>query len=202
MLDSNIIRPSISDQAALIVPVFVFTTSVRTVSRRKTWSLLPRIDQTLDSLDSARYFATLDLASGYWQVELHPWGLYEFPMIPFRLTNASTTFQRSSIWSFKCCSLQMLGMPGRCRHSWANVWRTPIQLTPGAHTCPRNMSQTKGLQVSFPLVKGPFSRSHYLEWGSSMWPRKGRAGTFMLYAYLLRGYVQLPGSLRTAAASS
>ena len=31
---------------------------------------LPRIDATLDSLAGAAYFTTLDLASGYWQVEV------------------------------------------------------------------------------------------------------------------------------------
>ena len=31
---------------------------------------LPRIDATLDSLVDASYFTTLDLASGYWQVEV------------------------------------------------------------------------------------------------------------------------------------
>ncbi len=33
---------------------------------------LPRIDDTLDALSAARYFSTLDLASGYWQVEVSP----------------------------------------------------------------------------------------------------------------------------------
>ena len=31
---------------------------------------LPRIDATLDSLAGCKYFTTLDLASGYWQVAL------------------------------------------------------------------------------------------------------------------------------------
>ena len=31
---------------------------------------LPRIDDTLDLLSSAKYFTTLDLASGYWQVKM------------------------------------------------------------------------------------------------------------------------------------
>ena len=33
---------------------------------------LPGIDETLDALNGACYFSTLDLASGYWKVELHP----------------------------------------------------------------------------------------------------------------------------------
>ena len=33
---------------------------------------LPRIDDTLDMLTGKRWFSTLDLASGYWQVSLSP----------------------------------------------------------------------------------------------------------------------------------
>ena len=33
---------------------------------------LPRIDEALDVLGSARWFACLDLTSGYWQVEVAP----------------------------------------------------------------------------------------------------------------------------------
>ena len=33
---------------------------------------LPRIDDMLDQLGRAKYFTTLDLAAGYWQVKMHP----------------------------------------------------------------------------------------------------------------------------------
>ena len=66
---------------------------------------LPRIDNTLDMLAGKRWFSTLDLASGYWQVSLSPEarcktafathsGLFQFRVMPFRLCNAPVTFER------------------------------------------------------------------------------------------------------------
>ena len=67
---------------------------------------LPRIEETLDCLNGAKIFTSLDLKSGYWQVEMEegskpltaftigPLGFFECERMPFGLTNAPATFQR------------------------------------------------------------------------------------------------------------
>ena len=68
---------------------------------------LPKIEETLDHLQGARWFSSLDLQAGYWQVELEEedkpktafsvggnLGFYECNRMPFGLTNAPATFQR------------------------------------------------------------------------------------------------------------
>ncbi|GFV66106.1 retrovirus-related Pol polyprotein from transposon 17.6 [Trichonephila clavipes] len=55
---------------------------------------LPRIDDTLDCLKGAKFFSSMDLRSGYWQIEIDeaderrhllPPSLYEFKVMPFGL---------------------------------------------------------------------------------------------------------------------
>ena len=66
---------------------------------------LPRIDESLDTLRGAKWFSTLDLQSGYFQVEMDPkdakktafttiCGLYQFKVMSFGLCNAPATFER------------------------------------------------------------------------------------------------------------
>ena len=67
---------------------------------------LPHIDETLDSLQGSQWFSSLDLKSGYWQVEMDEeskpltafamglLGFYKCDSMPFGLTNTPAACQR------------------------------------------------------------------------------------------------------------
>ena len=66
---------------------------------------LPRIQDTLDKLGKARYFASLDCLKAFWQIPCSPstqpktavnfpWGKWEMTVMPMGMQAASATFQR------------------------------------------------------------------------------------------------------------
>ena len=88
---------------------------------------LPRIDETLDCLGGSIIFTSLDLKSGYWQVEMDemskqltaftvgPLGFYKCERMPFGLTSAPATFQSS-----------VEGCPGDLYLNWCIIYLDDI----------------------------------------------------------------------------
>ena len=114
MLALGAIRPSDSPWCSAVVLVkkkngeLRFCMDLRKLNARtvKDAYSLPRIDETLERLKGSCVFSSLDLKSGYWQVEIEedskqytaftlgPLGFFEYNRMPFGATNAPATFQR------------------------------------------------------------------------------------------------------------
>ena len=113
LLAKGIIIPSYSAYAAPIVVVRKKSGAVRlTVDYRrlnqktvKDAYPIPRIEESFHALAGAKYFSSLDLASGYHQIAMHPgdqrktaftssFGLFEYTRMPMGLSGAPAMFQR------------------------------------------------------------------------------------------------------------
>ena len=115
MLAAGIISPSCSPWASPVLLVaktlgsgkrqYRFCVDFRRLNAATTKSNipLPNITVVLDSLQGSKFFTSLDLKSGYWQIPIRPRdrektafithkGLYEFNKVAFGLCNAPAAF--------------------------------------------------------------------------------------------------------------
>ena len=113
MLKKGIISPSHSDWVSEPHMVkkddgtYWFCVDFRKLNQVTIHDLYPlsRIDDLLDQLGCSKYFTSIDLAAGYWQIPMDPRdahkitfrtrrGLFQFNRMPFGLSDACNTFQR------------------------------------------------------------------------------------------------------------
>ena len=78
---------------------------------------IPRIDDCIDKIGSAKFVSKFDLLKGFWQVPLTkrakeisafatPDGLFQYKVMPFGMKNSPATFQRmihNVIQGLPCC---------------------------------------------------------------------------------------------------
>ena len=114
LLEAGVIEPSCSEWASPSVLVRKRDGSVRwCIDLRKLNDVtvkdrypLPLLQDCIDALEGCQYFTTLDMASGYYQLEVAQadqdktafvtkYGLFSFRRMPFGLCNAPATFSRA-----------------------------------------------------------------------------------------------------------
>ncbi|CAI7880518.1 unnamed protein product, partial [Closterium sp. NIES-54] len=120
LLEKKFIRPSSLPFAAPIVFTpkkdggFCMCIDYRSLNRVTVKSRypIPRADELIDQLQTARVFSKIDLREGYHQIRVEPsdcakiafrtrYGSFEYTVMPFGLTNAPATFQMTMNKAFR-----------------------------------------------------------------------------------------------------
>lgn len=135
MLDAGVIEPSTSPYSSPTVLVrkkdssLRFCVDYRSLNNKTVSNAfgLPRISDSFDTLKGSRYFSTLDLKSGFWQIPLDErdkektafsvgqCGFYQYTVLPMGLKNSSATFQR-----------MIESVMGQCNLEWCQLFLDDI----------------------------------------------------------------------------
>ena len=113
MIKRKIIKPSISPWSSPVVLVekkngkkrFCIDYRKLNAVTKKDNHPLPRVDELLDKFQGSKWFTSIDLKAGFWNIPIKEEdkektafitseGLYQFEVMPFGLCNAPSTFQR------------------------------------------------------------------------------------------------------------
>ena len=159
MLQAGVIAPSESPWGSPVVLVKKKDGTMRfCVDYRKLNDVtikdaypLPNIEETFDTLTESKMFCSLDLASGFWQLEMAEAskektafssrkGLFEFQVMPFGLCNAPATFERlmeivlrGMLWSRCMVYLDDIICYGKTFSDTLENLRLVLQRLQGAH---------------------------------------------------------------------
>ena len=112
-MKAGVIQLSVSPWATPIVLVpkkdsrVCFCVDYRKLNSKASFDTypMPRVEKMFESVGSAQFISTLEIAKGYWQIPMKsfskektafvtPFGLYEFQVMCFGLHNAPVMFQR------------------------------------------------------------------------------------------------------------
>jgi hypothetical protein len=113
LVENDMIRPSASPWAAPVIfarkkdgslRMCVDYRALNRITKKDTYPI-PRVDDNLDMLGGSSFFSTIDLESGFHQIQMDEnsiektafntrYGKFEYKVMPFGLCNAPSTFQR------------------------------------------------------------------------------------------------------------
>ncbi|KRY24831.1 Transposon Ty3-I Gag-Pol polyprotein [Trichinella britovi] len=141
MLYAGVIESASDPWSSLVVPVRKKNGSLRFCVDYRKLNAMTRVDaqpipRIGEALAGAKWFSTLDLTSGFWQVEIAErdrektafstsLGLFQFRVMPFGLCNAPATFQRLMEKALRALAsiLMTFSSSGRLRRSIWSAWK-------------------------------------------------------------------------------